>query len=66
MVNVKDCAVPFPSGGYTTDLTEIKPDFSMGFTTGSLLALFDDKDGLVQIEFSVNIPWLIDKELEGE
>ena len=40
--------------------------FSIGFTTGSSMALFEDKDGLLQIEFSVNIPWVIDKELEEE
>ena len=62
----KDCAVAQPSGGHTIELDEITPNFSIGFTSGKSLALLEDKDELGQIEFSVSIPWGIDKELEDK
>ena len=62
----KDCAVALPSGGHTIELDEITPNFSIGFTSGKSLALLEDKDELVQIEFSVSIPWIIDSELEDK
>lgn len=62
----KDYRVPLPSGGYTFDLTKITDNFEIGFAEGSASTFFDDKIGLVQIEFMTNIPWVIDKTLESE
>ncbi len=60
----KDYRVPLPGGGYTFDLTKISDNFSIGFAEGNDLTYFEDKTGLVQIEFDTNIPWIIDKSLE--
>ncbi len=61
----KDFRVLLPDGnGFTFDLTKIDENFSIGFAEMSELAFFDSKDGLVQVEFSTNIPWVIDKSLE--
>lgn len=63
----KDYRLPFPDGnGFTFDLTKVFDDFSIGFSSGSDLAFFEDKQGLVQIEFDTNIPWVIDKEVEPD
>ena len=61
----KDFRVPIPSGGHTFDLTRITDNFSIGFAEGNDLTFFDNKFGLVQIEFDTNIPWIIDKSLES-
>jgi hypothetical protein len=60
----KDYRIPLPSGGHTIDLTEIIDNFSIGFAQGNDLTFFEDKTGLVQIEFDTTIPWVIDKSLE--
>ena len=60
----KNYRVPLPSGGYTFNLTPIKNNFSIGFAEGSDLTFFEDKTGLVQVEFDATIPWIIDKSLE--
>jgi hypothetical protein len=52
--------------GYTTDLTSISENFEIGFTPGSDLTFFDKKDGLIQIEFIADIPWVIEKSLEAQ
>jgi len=59
-----DYREPLPGGGHTLHLTSVAPDFSIGFAAGSDLAHFEDKTGLVQVEFEANIPWVIDKALE--
>lgn len=64
VVTGKDYRVPLPSGGHTFDLTKINDDFSIGFAEGNDLTYFEDKTGLVQIEFDTNIPWVIEKSLE--
>jgi hypothetical protein len=61
----KDYRVPLPSGGHTFDLTRITDNFSIGFAEGNDLTFFEDKTGLVQVEFDTNIPWVIDKSLES-
>lgn len=60
----KDYRIPLPSGGHTFDLTPITDNFSIGFAEGNDLTFFEDKTGLVQVEFDTNIPWVIDKSLE--
>ena len=61
----KDYRVLLPLGGHTFDLTKITDIFSIGFAEGSDLTFFEDKTGLVQIEFDTSIPWIIDKTLEA-
>jgi len=61
----KDSAVSLPSGGFTVELTEITPNFSIGFTNDNSLSLFEEKENLVQIDFSANLPWLVDVEPEN-
>jgi hypothetical protein len=51
--------------GYTLQLMKIERDFSIGFLAASNLSFFDDKTGLVQVEFDTAIPWIIHKQLEG-
>lgn len=60
----KDYRVPLPSGGHTFDLTRIIDNFSIGLAEGSDLTFFEERTGLVQVEFDTNIPWVIDKALE--
>lgn len=66
IISGKDCSIPLPNGGSTSDLTEITKNFSIGFTSASSLAIFEDKKGLVQVEFEAKIPWVIDPQLESE
>jgi len=58
----KDYRVPLEFGGYTFDLTPITDNFSIGFAEGSDLTFFEDKTGLVQVEFDTIIPWVIDND----
>jgi hypothetical protein len=60
----KDCTVPLPSGGHTLELTPVTKNFSIGFRLDNSLTIFQDNEGLVQIEFESKVPWTIDKELE--
>ena len=60
----KDYRVSLPSGGHTFDLTKVTDNFSIGFAESNDLTFFEDKTGLVQIEFDTTIPWVIDKSLE--
>lgn len=62
--NGKDYKIQLSNGGYTIDLTKIEENFEIGFSKGNDLTFFNDKNGLVQIEFMTNIPWIIDKKLE--
>lgn len=66
LLNGKNCKTPFNDKGFTLDLTPITNDFSIGFFEGNDLAFFKNKDELVQIEFTANIPWVIGKKLEPE
>lgn len=60
----KDYRVPLPGGGHTFDLTKVSDNFSIGFAESSDLTYFEDRSGLVHVEFDTNIPWVIDKALE--
>lgn len=64
LINGKDYRIPTPGGGYTLDLTKISNNFKIGFSEGNDLTYFENKEGLVQIEFMTSIPWVIDKDLE--
>lgn len=55
----KDCKIPLESGGYTLDLTPITGDFKVGFKEGDHLSFFPNGTPLVQIEFEVKLPWLL-------
>lgn len=61
----KDYRILLPSGGHTFNLTPITNMFSIGFAEGSDMTLFEEKTGLVQVEFDTYIPWVIDKSLEA-
>lgn len=62
----KNCEVSIPgSKGFTFDMTPINKHFSIGFRMASELTYFTDKDNLVQVEFEVKLPWVIDKKLES-
>ena len=60
----KDYRVPLPLCGHTFDLTPVTDNFSIGFAEGNDLTFFEDRTGLVQVEFDTSIPWVIDKSLE--
>lgn len=62
--NGKDYRLILPNGGYSMDLTKINQDFKIGFAEESTETYFENKDDLVQIEFTTNIPWIIEKALE--
>jgi len=52
--------VPLPNSGYTTNLVAITPNFSIGFRKDSSLNFFEKNEKLVQIEFEVHTPRIID------
>ena len=62
----KNYRVPLQGGGFTFDLTKVSENFSIGFAEGNDLTFFEDKTGLVQIEFDTNIPWVIDGKFKDE
>lgn len=62
----KDCVIPTNETQSSIDLTPIDEHFSLGFCYNNQLAFFEEKDGLVQVEFDTKIPWTIDKLLESE
>ena len=65
LLSGKKYRVPSASGnGYTFDLTEISENFEIGFAPGNDMTFFENKEGLIQIEFATNIPWVIDENLE--
>jgi hypothetical protein len=67
VINGKDYRIPLPSGnGHTIDLTNITNNFSIGFAEGNALTYFEETNGLVQVEFMTNIPWVIPKSLESK
>ena len=53
----KNCAVPSGSNGFYFDLTPTTSNFSIGFHYDNSLSYFDDKEGLVQVEFMVKTPY---------
>ena len=64
ILNGNDCKIPLPDNGFSIELIAITDNFSIGFTHGNSLTFFEDKSGLIQVEFESKIPWLIDKKLE--
>jgi hypothetical protein len=57
----KDCKAGDENGTFQYNLTEIGGDFLMGFCKQNSLTFFENKEGLIQIEFEANIPWVFDK-----
>ena len=55
----KDCVIPLQNGGNTLDLTKITDNFSIGFRHDNSLTPFEEKNGLVQIEFECHLPWVL-------
>ncbi len=64
--NGKDCSIELPSGGFTIDFLEVTENFGIGFTKAKTLSVFENNEDLVQVEFDCKIPWVIDKNIEGE
>lgn len=56
-----DCTKTIENGGYTTELIQVNKNFSIGFRNANSLSFFKESKGVVQVEFSCTIPWLIDK-----
>ncbi len=52
--------------GKIDGVLEIDNNFSIGFTEDNALTFFENKNGLVQVDFMTSIPWVIDKLLETE
>ena len=50
----------------TFELVPITENFSIGFRYSNQLTHFDDKENLVQIEFEVKLPWILDTSLESD
>jgi len=55
----KDCTVPQINGGHLLDLLKITEYFGIGFRQDNALTPFIEKNGIVQIEFDCNIPWVL-------
>jgi len=47
--------------GETTGMIPIGETFSIGFQMADIFTYFIDKENLVQVEFEVKMPWVIDK-----
>ncbi|NEV95073.1 glutaredoxin [Psychroflexus sp. YR1-1] len=60
----KDCTVPLQNGGHTFEMTKITDNFSLGFRYDNSLTPFNEKNGLVQIEFDCHLPWVLENEPE--
>jgi hypothetical protein len=52
------------NGGYSIDFTDIGNNFSIAFGHDNALTYFEDKDGLVQIEFISTTNFITDKLLQ--
>ncbi len=55
----KDCCTALPGGGYNLNLTPITDVFKIGAHMDNSLSYFEDKESIVQIEFSVELPWAL-------
>lgn len=67
IISGTDCRKPDITGnGYSVNLTPINKNFEIGFTSGNDLTFFENKRGLVQVEFVTAIPWVIDKKMENK
>lgn len=57
-----DCRIFHSPETSTFNLTNITENFRIGFTRGNSPSLFESLDGLIQVEFETNIPWIINGE----
>lgn len=63
----KKCNEPLPyENGSILSLEKVEENFSIGFDEGKDLTFFENQNDLIQLEFSTNIPWVIEKELESK
>jgi hypothetical protein len=53
----KDCNIPLPQGGHSSDLLYINEVFQIGFTNKISYSFFENTNGLVQFEFMTNVAW---------
>ncbi|MDR3626456.1 MAG: hypothetical protein P4L45_06470 [Ignavibacteriaceae bacterium] len=65
IVSGKDCNVSINKNSSNIALTSITDNFSIGFTKDNTLSYFEDKEELVQIEFTMHIPRTIDNRTES-
>ncbi|NDV60105.1 hypothetical protein [Bacteroides sp. 519] len=56
MLSGKDCRISHTETTHTFELERITKNFSIGFTLGNSPSLFENLDGLIQIEFETKIP----------
>lgn len=61
-----DCLVSVQDGGFTSLLIPVDERVSIGFSLDNSMSCFDDNRNLVQIEFAVKLPWLLDKAEESK
>lgn len=68
LLSGEDAKIKVRKNGWTYKLEDITENFSIGFSKDYTLHNFDDceKNELVQIDFIVDIEWVIDKALESE
>ncbi|MEQ8812885.1 MAG: hypothetical protein RIE59_27685 [Imperialibacter sp.] len=59
-----NCERTTSSDGFTLELTDITPKFSIGFRRANSLTAFNKADRLVQVEFECKVPWVLDRQLE--
>lgn len=52
--------------GFTFSMTPIDNQMSIGFWMSNSLSYYENKEDVVQVEFEVKLPWVIDKALEYE
>ncbi|HEX3387382.1 MAG TPA: hypothetical protein VHS53_19435 [Mucilaginibacter sp.] len=57
IIQGKDCYVPLPQGGHTSDLLYIDDVFEVGFTDKISISFFENKKDLVQVQFMTKVAW---------
>jgi hypothetical protein len=63
--SIKDNSHSLPLAvGDHTGMIPIGKTFSIGFQMADIFTFFIDKENLVQVEFEVKMPWVIDKGVE--
>ena len=62
----KDCKTKLPNGGWTWESKKVTENFEIAFMKDNSLSNFSESEKyeLIQIEFTANSEWVIDKKLE--
>ncbi|WPO78956.1 hypothetical protein [Flavobacterium sp. KACC 22761] len=64
IIDGKDFRRNIGNESFQIELVDVCDNFSIGFCEQNSLTFFEDKEGLIQVEFEAYIPWSIDKSLE--